>query len=112
MRTWKRNFWWIEYCTFYLDVKNGVIRATSSSNPLVYKILRKSGNLVFASMERWKKVWYYTFSLARKELMGLIECMPVGKSYQQIKRAENNFSYFLSNKLYHPKYSFGKWWQE
>lgn len=111
MNNWKRNFGWIEHCRFNYHEKDGVIKASIYENPLVYKVLTIVNNLAFVCVEpSYGGKLYYTFSMAKKPLMGMVSCMPVGYPYHQKKRAMDNFEYFKT-RAYHPEYDFGEWWK-
>lgn len=112
MASWKRNFSWFEHCCFYYDVSKNVIKASIFENPLIYKVLEIVNNIAFVSMEHCGNKFYYVFSLAKEPLMGLISCMPIAAPYLQKKRALDTFEYFKKKNLYHPKYDFGRWWEE
>lgn len=94
MSKWKRYFSWMEHCPFSYHVNEGVIKDCISKNPLIYKVLEIANNVALVSMKYCGRTFYYTFSLAKKPLMGMISCMPVGTPYLQKKRALGAFEHF------------------
>lgn len=112
MASWKRNFHWFECCRFNYHVDEGIIKASIFENQLIYKVLEIVKNIAFVSMEYGGETFYYIFSLAKVPLMGMISCMPIAAPYLQKKRALDTFEYFKKKNLYHPKYDFGRWWEE